>query len=185
MKCFGLKDNGPLNNNEKTSLSFLNLNESSKQLEPNSAPILSESPLMKNSSTVPPSNKNVVLHLNKKIESITKKEPKPSNIKKSYTQASKANILMNIKNDLCIKEAFPSLSANEVGKMIKAKNSSEGQRKPRINMTTRVSRSKKMDLIYFIFSFHFYFLFNLLFNFLLLEQLGLGLIGYAVTSVTI
>jgi len=96
MKRFGLKDNGPLNNNEKTSLSSLNLNESSKQLEPNSAPILSESPLMNNSSTVPPSNKNVVPHLNKKIESITKKEPKPSNIKKSYTQASKANISMNI-----------------------------------------------------------------------------------------
>ena len=39
-----------------------------------------------------------------------------------------------------------------------------------------VSRSKKMDLIYFIFYLFFYFLF--------LEQLGLGLIGHAITSVT-
>jgi len=39
-----------------------------------------------------------------------------------------------------------------------------------------VSKSKKVDLIYFIFDLFFYFLF--------LEQLGLGLIGHAVTSVT-
>jgi len=38
---------------------------------------------------------------------------------------------------LHIKEAFLSLSADKVGKVIKAKNSSEEQRKPRINMTTR------------------------------------------------
>ena len=106
MKCFGLKNNGPLNNNEKTLLSSLNLNESSKQLEPDSASILSESPLTKNSSTVPPSNKNVVPPLNKKIEFVTKKEAKPSNIKKSYAQASKANILTNIEDVLHIKEAF-------------------------------------------------------------------------------
>ena len=53
------------------------------------------------------------------------------------------------------------------------------------NEETYVSRLKRVDLIYFIFSFHFYFLFDLLFYFLLLEQLGLGLIGYAVISVTI
>ena len=35
-----------------------------------------------------------------------------------------------------IKEVFPSLSADEVEKVIKAKNSSEGQKKTRINMTT-------------------------------------------------
>ena len=45
-------------------------------------------------------------------------------------------------------------------------------------------RSKKMDLIYFIFLFIFYFLLDLFFYFLFLEQLGLGLIGHAVTSVT-
>jgi len=36
-----------------------------------------------------------------------------------------------------VKEAFPTLSANEVGKMLKAKNSSGGTKKPKINMTTR------------------------------------------------
>jgi len=51
---------------------------------------------------------------------------------------------LDIEDDLCIKEAFPSLSANEVEKMIKAKNSSEGQRKPRINMTTRELSQKQV-----------------------------------------
>ena len=32
---------------------------------------------------------------------------------------------------------FPTLSANEVGKILKAKNSSRGTKKPKINMTTR------------------------------------------------
>jgi len=40
----------------------------------------------------------------------------------------------------------------------------------------------RLDLFYF--SCHFYFLFNLFFYFLFLEQLGLGLIGHAITSVT-
>ena len=39
-----------------------------------------------------------------------------------------------------------------------------------------------LDLFYF--SFHFYFLFNLFFNFQFLKQLGLGLIGHAVTAIT-
>ena len=39
-----------------------------------------------------------------------------------------------------------------------------------------------LDLFYF--SFHFYFWFDLFFYFLFLEQLGLGLIGHAITSVT-
>ena len=34
-------------------------------------------------------------------------------------------------------EAFPSLLADEVGKMLKAKNSSEGSKKPKINMTMK------------------------------------------------
>ena len=40
--------------------------------------------------------------------------------------------------------------------------------------------------LYFIFSFHFYFtlLFFFFFSFLFLEQLGLGFISHAVTSVT-
>jgi len=32
---------------------------------------------------------------------------------------------------------FPSLSADEVGKILKVKNSSEGKKKPKFNMTTR------------------------------------------------
>jgi len=47
-----------------------------------------------------------------------------------------------------------------------------------------VSRLKKMDLIYFIFLFIFHFIFDLFFYFLFLEQLGLGLIGHTVTSIT-
>ena len=47
-----------------------------------------------------------------------------------------------------------------------------------------LSRSKKVDLIYFIFIFIFIFPFDLFFYFLFLEQLGLGLIGHTVTSVT-
>jgi len=41
------------------------------------------------------------------------------------------------------------------------------------------------DRLYFIFSFHFYFilLFFFFFIFLFLEQLGLGFISHAVTSV--
>ena len=48
---------------------------------------------------------------------------------------------------LHIKEAFPFLSANEVGKMIKAKNSSEGQKKPRINMMTRGPSRKQVIIL--------------------------------------
>ena len=42
----------------------------------------------------------------------------------------------------------------------------------------KVSRLKKVDLIYFIF------IFNLFFHFLFLEQLGLWLIGHSFISVT-
>ena len=47
-----------------------------------------------------------------------------------------------------------------------------------------VSSSQMIDLVFLYFTFHFYFLFDLFFYFLFLEQLGLGLIGHAVTSVT-
>jgi len=86
-------------------------------------------PLISNIPTAPSSNKIT--------GSIEKKAPKPLNAKKSYMQASKANISSNIEDVLCVKEAFPSLSADEVGKMLKAKNSSKSNKKPRINMTTR------------------------------------------------
>ena len=66
-----------------------------------------------------------------------KKAPKPMIMKKSYMQASKANISSSIEDVIRVKEAFPTLSANEVGKMLKAKNSSRCMKKPKINMTTR------------------------------------------------
>ena len=49
------------------------------------------------------------------------------------------------------------------------------------NICVKIEESG-LDLFYF--SFHFYFSFNLFFYFLFLEQLGLGLICHAVTSVT-
>ena len=52
------------------------------------------------------------------------------------------------------------------------------------SLDSLISRSRKLDLVYFIFSFHFYFIFDLFFHFLFLEQLGLGLIGHTVTTVT-
>ena len=52
-----------------------------------------------------------------------KKAPKPTITKKSYAQASKANNLSSIEDAIRVKEVFPTLSADEVGKMLKAKNS--------------------------------------------------------------
>ena len=66
-----------------------------------------------------------------------KKAPKPSTTKKSYAQASKVIKSTNIEDVIRVKEAFPNLSADEVGKMLKAKNSIGGTKKPKINMTTR------------------------------------------------
>ena len=86
-------------------------------------------PITSSSGVLSPSNKTVKDNKNK-----TSKTP---NIKKSYTQISKANISSNINNILHVKEAFPELSANKVGKIIKAKNGIERQMKPKINMTTR------------------------------------------------
>ena len=50
---------------------------------------------------------------------------------------------------------------------------------------TNLSSSQTVDLGFLYFTFYFHFLFDLFFYFLFLEQLGLGLIGHAVTSVTI
>ena len=66
-----------------------------------------------------------------------KKALKPTITKKSYAQASKANISSSIEDVIRVKEVFPTLSADEVGKMLKAKNSSGGTKKPKIKMTTR------------------------------------------------
>ena len=59
------------------------------------------------------------------INSISKKAPKLSNTKKSYAQASKANILPNVKDVLHIKEVFSTLLADKVTRIIKVKNSGE------------------------------------------------------------
>ena len=83
-----------------------------------------------NMSTAPPPS-------NKKVESVVKKAPQPSKTKKSYVQASKSNISQKVEDVLRLKEAFSSLSANEVGKILKVKDSGESNKKPRINMTTR------------------------------------------------
>jgi len=68
---------------------------------------------------------------------IEKKATKPMIMKKSYVQASKANISMSIEDVIRVKEAFLSLSADEVGKMLKAKNSSGGSKKLKINITMK------------------------------------------------
>jgi len=86
----------------------------------------------------------IIPPINKNNESINKKEPKPSNIRKSYTQVSKSNISPNIENVLQIKNAFPSLSASKAGKMMKAMNGSEGKKKSSINMTTREPSRKQV-----------------------------------------
>ena len=66
-----------------------------------------------------------------------KKTLKPMITKKSYVQAFKTNILSSIEDVIRVKETFPTLSADEVGKILKAKNSSGSTKKPKINMTTR------------------------------------------------
>ena len=47
-----------------------------------------------------------------------------------------------------------------------------------------IVKIKEDGLDLFYFSFHFYFQFDLFFYFIFLEQLGLGLIGHTITSVT-
>ena len=82
-------------------------------------------------SSAPPPLPNIV------VPPINKKAPKPSTMKKLYVQASKANTSSNIENVIQIKEAFSSLLADKVEKMLKAKNSGVSIKKPKINMTTK------------------------------------------------
>ena len=77
------------------------------------------------------------------VSVVSQKVPKPSNMKKSYVQASKSNI-SKVDDILRVKEAFPSLSANEVNKILKVKNGSEGKKKPKLNMTTRGPSRKEV-----------------------------------------
>ena len=87
---------------------------------------------------------SVVLSSTKNIETVTKKNIKPLNIKKSYVQISKMNISPNIEDVLQIKEVFPALSADEVRRMIKVMNNSEEKKKPKVNMTTSGSLKKQV-----------------------------------------
>ena len=86
---------------------------------------------------VPPPTTNPVATPPLPTSVVPQKVPKPSNMKKSYTQTSKTNLLSKVEDILWVKEVFPSLSADEVGKILKVKNSSEGKIKPKLNMTTR------------------------------------------------
>jgi len=67
-------------------------------------------------------------------------------MKKSYAQASKSNLL-HIEDIVQVKEAFSALSADEVGKVLKIKNSGEGNKKPKINMTTRGPSRKEVIIL--------------------------------------
>ena len=73
--------------------------------------------------------------------------PKPMISKKSYMQASKANISLNIEDVIWVKEAFSALSVDEVRKMLKVKNSSMGMKKPKINMMTRGPSRKEVIIL--------------------------------------
>ena len=75
--------------------------------------------------------------INKPTNLVNKKTLIQANIKKLYAQASKANFSPRVKDVLCIKNAFPELSANDVGRIIKVTNGNERQKKPIINITTQ------------------------------------------------
>ena len=111
-----------LNNYAKPG--FVNKPEAKKALSPSSDTVTNTNV----SATSPPS---------KMTGPIEKKAMKPTITKKSYMQASKANISMSIEDVIRVKKVFPSLSADKVGKMLKAKNSSGGSKKPKINMITK------------------------------------------------
>ena len=117
-----------------TLTSDMKMNTSSPLPSAEAAP----SPTTNMSVAPPPPNKNV--------ESTVKKALKPLNMKKSYAQASKSNLL-HIEDILQVKEVFPALSVNKVGKVLKIRNSREGSKKPRINMTTRGPSRKKVIIL--------------------------------------
>jgi len=103
-------------------------------------------PLSSMPTTAINSNVPVALPPSKTTGPNEKKAPKPTIMKKSYAQAFKANISSSIEDVIQMKEAFPTLSADEVGKILKAKNSGGGMKKPKINMTTR-EQSKREVII--------------------------------------
>jgi len=80
---------------ENTTLGLLK--PTVKKLKEKSSPLAS-TPTIPSTPPSPPSM--VVPLINKNNQSINKKEPKPSNIRKSYAQVSKLNVLPNIENIL-------------------------------------------------------------------------------------
>ena len=75
--------------------------------------------------------------VNKPKNVVNKKTSVQANIKKSYMQASKANISPRVKDIHYIKDAFSELSVDDVERIIKVTNSNKRQKKPRINMTIK------------------------------------------------
>ena len=73
--------------------------------------------------------------VNKPKNIVNKKTSVQANVKKSYMQASKANISPRVEDILCIKDTFPELSADDVERIIKVMNSNERHKKPIINIT--------------------------------------------------
>ena len=104
-----------------------------KTAEDSSSPLTS----LPSNMAVPPPTTNPVATPSLPTSVVPQKVPKPSNMKKLYTQASKTNLSSKVENTLQVKEVFLSLSADEVKKILKVKNSSEGKMKPKLNMTTR------------------------------------------------
>ena len=90
----------------------------------------------------------VILFSDINVNFISKKVPKLYNTKKSYVQASKANISPNIKDVLHIKEACPALLADEVTRIIKVKNSGKEQKKPKINIMIKGPSRKQIIIIF-------------------------------------
>ena len=105
-------------------------------------PSLPSTSLPSNMAVSPPPPNPVPAPL-PQVSVVPQKVPKPSNMKKSYAQASKSNT-SRVDDILRVKEAFPSLSANEVNKILKVKNGSEGKKKPKLNMTTRGPSRKEV-----------------------------------------
>ena len=104
-------------------------------------------PLLSMPTTATNSNISVVLPPSKTTGPNEKKAPKSMITKKSYVQAFKANILLSIEDVIQVKEVFPTLSADKVRKMLKAKNSGGSTKKPKINMMTRGQSRREVIIL--------------------------------------
>jgi len=89
----------------------------------------------------------------------------------------------DIKSHICLLDNIPIKSLSDPSYALVIFNTSI-KNNIAISISHVLSSSQTVDLVPFYFIFHFYFHSVLLFYFLFLEQLGLGLIGHAVTPVT-